>query len=196
MNHFHPSVSLQANQLLHSQTLTGSPDISLNTLISFLDRFVYRNPKKTIQPKGASIMQPAAASDKSGMVVKGEGEAGVMVNSEAFWRKKIEDVPVEMMFFHRYFAEKLKMKEKRGKDKERSTKGSEFGESGSEGDEDEDEEMEDSDEDKSENENEDEDADSDAAEDDEDSDPEEAEIWKVSISLRYCSYIINMSQRL
>lgn len=141
-------------------------------------------------------MQPAAASDKSGMVVKGEGEAGVMVNSEAFWRKKIEDVPVEMMFFHRYFAEKLKMKEKRGKDKERSTKGSEFGESGSEGDEDEDEEMEDSDEDKSENEKEDEDADSDAAEDDEDSDPEEAEIWKVSISLRYCSYIINMSQRL
>ncbi|KGB76848.1 ribosome biogenesis protein MAK21 [Cryptococcus deuterogattii R265] len=178
LNHFHPSVSLQANQLLHSQTLTGSPDISLNTLISFLDRFVYRNPKKTIQPKGASIMQPAAASDKSGMVVKGEGEAGVMVNSEAFWRKKIEDVPVEMMFFHRYFAEKLKMKEKRGKDKERSTKGSEFGESGSEGDEDEDEEMEDSDEDKSENEKEDEDADSDAAEDDEDSDPEEAEIWK------------------
>lgn len=137
-------------------------------------------------------MQPAAASDKSGMVVKGEGEAGVMVNSEAFWRKKIEDVPVEMMFFHQYFAEKLKRKEKRGKDKERSTKGSEFGESGSEGEENEDEEMEDSDGDKSENEIEDEDA----AEDDEDSDPEEAEIWKVSISLRYCSCIINMFQRL
>lgn len=141
-------------------------------------------------------MQPAAASDKSGMVVKGEGEAGVMVNSEAFWRKKIEDVPVEMMFFHQYFAEKLKRKEKRGKDKEKSTKGSDFGESESEGEEEEDEGVEDSNEDNSGSENEDEDADPDAAEDDEDSDPEEAEIWKVSIFLRHCSCIINMFQRL
>ncbi|WVQ84509.1 hypothetical protein IAT38_006663 [Cryptococcus sp. DSM 104549] len=178
LNHFHPSVSLQANQLLVSQPLTGSSDISLNTLVAFLDRFVYRNPKKTLQPKGASIMQPAAASDQSGMVVdkrgaRGEGEAGMMVNSEAFWRKKIDEVPVEMMFFHRYFAEKLKRKEKKGKKDEGSDEDDD--------EEDEDEKMESAegsdDEEKSEAESDSEEA-SDAAEDDEDSDPEEAAIWK------------------
>jgi hypothetical protein len=103
VNHFHPSVSLQANQLLLSQPLTGSADISLNTLVSFLDRFVYRNPKKTLQPKGASIMQPAAAGDTSGMVVNNKGARsadGTYVNSEAFWRKKIADVPVDQVRVH------------------------------------------------------------------------------------------------
>ena len=100
LNHFHPSVSLQASQLLQSMPPTGSPDISLNTLVSFLDRFVYRNPKKTLQPKGASIMQPAAAAYASSMIVnrKGprKGEDG-FVNSEKFWRKKTEDVPVDQV---------------------------------------------------------------------------------------------------
>ena len=45
-------------------------------------------------------MQPAAAVDNSGMVVKNKGaktgEAGY-VNSETFWRKKIEDVPVDQV---------------------------------------------------------------------------------------------------
>ncbi|ORX37639.1 CBF/Mak21 family-domain-containing protein [Kockovaella imperatae] len=110
LDHFHPSISLQASQLLNSEPITGSSDISLNTLVSFLDRFVYRNPKKNLQPKGASIMQPAAASDKSGLVVKNKGarigDAG-FVNSEAFWRKKIEDVPADQLFFHQFFASKL-----------------------------------------------------------------------------------------
>ncbi|WVO18506.1 hypothetical protein L204_106225 [Cryptococcus depauperatus] len=172
--HFHPSVSLQANQLLNSQPLTGSSDISLNTLISFLDRFVYRNPKKTAQPKGASIMQPAAASDKSGMIIKGEGKAGMMVNSEAFWRKKIEDVPVDIQFFHSYFTEKLKRKEKKGKAKEQSHKTSDFEESDNEN-VDEDTVVGDEEELQSENEQPKE-VEEEASE--EDSDPEEAEIWK------------------
>ncbi|RXK37999.1 ribosome biogenesis protein MAK21 [Tremella mesenterica] len=116
IDHFHPSVSLQATQLLNSQALTGSPDISLNTLVSFLDRFVYRNPKKNLQPKGASIMQPAAASDKSGQVVMHKGARNAemgYVNDEKFWRKKIEDVPVDQLFFHKYFSSKLNKESKK-----------------------------------------------------------------------------------
>ena len=45
-------------------------------------------------------MQPAAAGDRSGMVVNNKGartgEDG-FVNSEKFWRKKIEDVPVDQV---------------------------------------------------------------------------------------------------
>jgi len=45
-------------------------------------------------------MQPAAAGDTSGMVVNKKGARsaeGTYVNSEAFWRKKIADVPVDQV---------------------------------------------------------------------------------------------------
>ena len=45
-------------------------------------------------------MQPAAAGDVSGMLLQYKGartgEDG-FVNSEKFWRKKIEDVPVDQV---------------------------------------------------------------------------------------------------
>lgn len=169
LNHFHPSVALQANQLLMGEQLTGSPDISLNTLISFLDKFVYRNPKKTASAKGASIMQPAAVSDHTGTVIRMRGPRtgdDAFVNSEAFWRKKVEDVPVDQLFFHKFFATKLARKEaaKKKKGKVESDEESDAELSGEEfpdsvADEDEDEERAEGDE-------------------EEESDLEEAEIWK------------------
>ena len=183
LDHFHPSVSLQANQLLLSQPLTGSADISLNSLVSFLDRFVYRNPKKTVQPKGASIMQPAAANDRSGMVVQTKGprtgEEGY-VNSEKFWRKKIEDVPVDQMFFHKFFAGKLAQKEaarKKKKGAESEDEDEDESDAVVEEDEDMDEASEAESEDREGSESSDEEVE--VAEEEEDSDPEEAEIWKV-----------------
>lgn len=104
--HFHPSVALHAGQLLEAKPVTTTADLSLNTLSHFLDRFVYRNPKKSQTSKGASIMQPAAAAAGPGgvgleaSVVKtkgmGVGEAE-FVNSEKFWRKKAGDVPVDQV---------------------------------------------------------------------------------------------------
>lgn len=108
LHHYHPSVSLQAGQLLELQLpLSGSADISQNTLISFLDRFVYRNPKKHAMTKGASIMQPAAVTRGEGLsVIKNRGpriggesgqiEAG-FVNDERFWKKKEKDVPADQV---------------------------------------------------------------------------------------------------
>lgn len=99
--HFHPSISLLSTQLLLSQPMSGSADISGNTLISFLDKFVYRNPKKNVAQKGASVMQPAASAYDAGRVKMQKGakvgsEMGV-VNSEAFWRKKVGEVPVDQV---------------------------------------------------------------------------------------------------
>lgn len=174
VNHFHPSVSLQASQLLMGQPVTGSPDISLNTLISFLDKFVYRNPKKTLQAKGASVMQPAAALDRTGMVTRTRGprtgEDG-FVNSEAFWRKKVEDVPVDQLFFHKFFSTKLARKEVLGKKKGKAEDADEMDFS-------DDEEIDvDDDEEASEAASDAEEAEG-ADDDDSVSDPEEAEIWK------------------
>ncbi|KAG9312645.1 CBF/Mak21 family-domain-containing protein [Chiua virens] len=107
LHHYHPTVSLHARQLLSSQPITSSPDLTLNTLSHFLDRFVYKNPKKQ-KPKGTSAMQPAAsATDSTGVKrVKGEVSGGALPNDAKFWKKRVEDVPVDEVFFHRYFSRK------------------------------------------------------------------------------------------
>jgi len=97
LHHYHPSVALHARQLLTHAQVTATADLGLNTLSHFLDRFVYRNPKKS-RPKGASAMQPMAADDSSGMVhaVKATGSAD-LVNEDGFRRKKEGDVPVDQV---------------------------------------------------------------------------------------------------
>lgn len=97
LQHYHPSVVLHARQLLTHAQVTASADLGLNTLSHFLDRFVYRNPKKP-RPKGASAMQPVAADDGSGMVhaVKATGSAE-LVNEDGFRKMRATDVPVDQV---------------------------------------------------------------------------------------------------
>lgn len=111
LHHYHPAISLHARQLLSAQPLTASADLSLNTISHFLDRFVYKNPKK-VKPnannanvvigkgKGASAMQPAASGLEGGGVKLMKGEMGDMeerVNEGVFLRKKESDVPVDQV---------------------------------------------------------------------------------------------------
>ena len=100
LHHYHPTISLHARQLLSNAPLTASPDLALNTLSHFLDRFVYKNPKKP-RTKGPSAMQPAASTtDGTGVkMTKGEvaDEGGLVVNEETWWRRKVEDVPVDQV---------------------------------------------------------------------------------------------------
>ncbi|PQE17545.1 ccaat-box-binding transcription factor protein [Rutstroemia sp. NJR-2017a BBW] len=105
--HFHPSVSLFAHRLLDDEKMPPKPDLASHTLANFLDRFVYRNAKAAAgAPKGSSIMQPLAGGDSRGIFVSSRGaQAQQSVNSEAFWRKKAEDVAVDEVFFHKYFSQ-------------------------------------------------------------------------------------------
>lgn len=113
LSHFHPSVSLCAAQLLTAQPINTSADLTLHTLSHFLDRFVYRNPKKNAATsKGASLMQPAVHASGDGRVgletgvvrLKGAGvRKDEFVNDDKFWRKKAADVPADQLFFHKYF---------------------------------------------------------------------------------------------
>lgn len=82
------------------------PDLESHSLIRFLDKFVYRNPKSTDSSRGASIMQPLRATKDLGDIWLGSRGAGAIaapVNSAAFWKKKVEDVAAEDVFFHEYF---------------------------------------------------------------------------------------------
>ncbi|KAF9530090.1 hypothetical protein CPB83DRAFT_905635 [Crepidotus variabilis] len=120
LNHYHPTISLHARQILLSQPLTASADLSQNTLSHFLDRFVYKNPKK-LKPnlsqegevsnmigKGPSAMQPSASGVEGVKLIKGEiGYAGEdVLNEKAFLKRRRGDVPVDQLFFHDYFTKK------------------------------------------------------------------------------------------
>ncbi|OCB86684.1 CBF-domain-containing protein [Sanghuangporus baumii] len=109
LSYYHPTIRLHAFQLLSGAEPTANADLSLNTLSHFLDRFVYRNPKKP-RPKGPSAMQPsAAASAQDGMsirIVKGATTDAAVINDERFWKKDIRNVPVDQVFFHKYFSKK------------------------------------------------------------------------------------------
>ena len=138
LQHYHPSVSLFATRLLTHSEMPPKPDLSLNTLIHFLDRFVYRNPKATNTPKGASIMQPMAGGDSSALLVSAYSNKSSNkppVNSEAFWKQESEKVNADEVFFHKYFNTLGRGKEKASKKK--TERKAESANSEDEGDEDE-----------------------------------------------------------
>ncbi|KAL2808766.1 CBF/Mak21 family-domain-containing protein [Aspergillus granulosus] len=116
LSHFHPSVSVNAAHLLENQPMSGKPDMTIHTLTHFLDRFVYRTPKASAATRGSSLMQPLAGSDAKDRLVTADKHAQALpLNSEAFWRKKAEDVSAEDVFFHEYFS-------RLGRDKEKAQK--------------------------------------------------------------------------
>ncbi len=117
--HYHPSVALFASKLTDHEPMPPKPDLSLHTLIHFLDRFVYKNPKLASKPRGASIMQPLAGGGASGLLVSTHSKVATRepVNSEAFWKKEADKVGADEVFFHKYFSTMGKGKEKAKKKK-------------------------------------------------------------------------------
>lgn len=107
--HYHPSVSVHALQLLEGGKVSTNADLSLNTLSHFLDRFVYRNPKQKASLRGASAMQPMAqvgsGVTRSRTHALNEGE---FFNTEAFWKKRVDSIPADQLFFHKFFNLKSK----------------------------------------------------------------------------------------
>jgi ribosome biogenesis protein MAK21 len=172
LHHSHPTIALLARQLLANEPLTSSPDLSLYTLAHFLDRFVYKNPKKAA-PRGASAMQPSSAGAGGGGVRRVRADVQeTPLNVEGWWRRGEGGVPADQVrltclsrednsagmltclqvFFQRYFAQK------HAKEHARATKA-----------------------DKRKSKRDDEDAETDEEDGvDRESDAEEDEIWKVS----------------
>ncbi|KAG0041155.1 hypothetical protein BGZ83_002235 [Gryganskiella cystojenkinii] len=117
LSHFHPTVSLYAAHILSLQPIEGKPEFYQHALIHFLNRMVYKNPKKqrddvntALGTKGSSIMQPMAAHRGMSIMLKKGGGNDVNVNTEAFWQKNVADVPADQVFFHKYFTQKKALK--------------------------------------------------------------------------------------
>src|SRR5579859_4065950 len=122
LTHFHPTVQLYAQNLIHAQPNTAKPDLALHTVKHFLDRFVYRNPKQKSVTKGASIMQPLPGTDTNLILgIKGLAKTEKAVNSEEWWRQQTDKIKPDEIFFHRFFVGKEESEVKAlGKKRKRS----------------------------------------------------------------------------
>ncbi|KAF4123314.1 ribosome biogenesis protein MAK21 [Geosmithia morbida] len=104
--HFHPSVAVFALALTDKTREVTKPDIDSHSLIKFLDKFVYKEPKANESSRGVSIMQPLKATRDEGDIWlgrRGAASAVTSVNSNAFKGKKPDEVSAEDVFFHKYF---------------------------------------------------------------------------------------------
>ncbi|XP_040920551.1 CCAAT/enhancer-binding protein zeta isoform X2 [Toxotes jaculatrix] len=101
--HFHPSVSLFAKTILQGGSIQYSGDpLQDFTLIRFLDRFVFRNPKQ-LKGKHAAALKP-----KQRLPVN-----SLPVNCEEFLSKEESQIPVDEIFFYRFFKKRQQEKQVR-----------------------------------------------------------------------------------
>ncbi|NWR89814.1 CEBPZ protein, partial [Furnarius figulus] len=114
--HFHPSVALFAKTILEGNHIQYSGDpLQDFTLMRFLDRFVYRNPKLSKGKENTSsvVMQPKKKQFMKDM-------RNLAVNSKEFRAKDESKIPVDEVFFHRFYSkfDKKREKERRQDDEE------------------------------------------------------------------------------
>ncbi|XP_010002906.1 PREDICTED: CCAAT/enhancer-binding protein zeta, partial [Chaetura pelagica] len=114
--HFHPSVALFAKTILEGNHIQYSGDpLQDFTLMRFLDRFVYRNPKLSKGKENTSsvVMQPKNKQFMKHM-------RNLAVNSKEFCAKDESKVPADEVFFHRFYSkfDKRREKQKRQDDEE------------------------------------------------------------------------------
>uniref|UniRef100_A0A8C2PCU7 CCAAT/enhancer-binding protein zeta n=1 Tax=Capra hircus TaxID=9925 RepID=A0A8C2PCU7_CAPHI len=114
--HFHPSVALFAKTILQGNYIEYSGDpLQDFTLMRFLDRFVYRNPKphKGKENTDSVVMQPKRKHFMKDI-------RSLAVNSKEFLAKEESQIPVDEVFFYRYYKKVTtgKVKQKRNEDEE------------------------------------------------------------------------------
>lgn len=123
--HYHPSVHVLASKIVDQTPIKEKPDPTIYTLMNFLDKFSFRNAKTKSQAiHGSSIMQPMSGTSKAAsyLITARDGDrTHDPLNSEQFWRQKVDDVRVDEVFFHTYFekAGKAKQADKKAKKKDR-----------------------------------------------------------------------------
>uniref|UniRef100_A0A671QN16 CCAAT/enhancer-binding protein zeta n=1 Tax=Sinocyclocheilus anshuiensis TaxID=1608454 RepID=A0A671QN16_9TELE len=112
-SHYHSVLSFPSLQFI---LYTGDP-LQDFTLIRFLDRFVFRNPKQTKGKKNtdATVMQPKYRRTFNNI-------QSLPVNCEEYLAKEESQIPVDEVFFYRYFkkrdAEKRWKRPNRNEDNE------------------------------------------------------------------------------
>ncbi|POY72058.1 hypothetical protein BMF94_4928 [Rhodotorula taiwanensis] len=116
LSHWHPTVCQYADAVLSGDVISATSDLEQYSLMAFLDRFIYREAKKSAASRGSSMMQPGLAhQDRSNRVVLTKGAhahgaaAPEAVNSDRFRRQNVRDVSADQVFFHKFFTSKAEL---------------------------------------------------------------------------------------
>ena len=103
--HFHPSAALFAKQIQERDNINYSGDpLSDFTIARFLDRFVFRNPKKDPEKN-----KPSTVLGKRN-IYRPAGIKAVAPDSKDFLNRDVNNVPSDELFIYKYFQEKLERK--------------------------------------------------------------------------------------
>lgn len=117
--HFHPSVAQFANDIRAGEPIAykGDPlqDFQLG---AFLDKFVFKNPKRNVSNGGGSIMQPVSARP-SGI----SGSLGTPAVAKQLAQMPKDRVAAHERFFHTFFEQRAKALDKKARNIARHTKG-------------------------------------------------------------------------
>ncbi|KAL4704681.1 hypothetical protein ACJJTC_016625 [Scirpophaga incertulas] len=119
--HFHPSVKLFAERLLHDQIIQYSGDPLKDFAgIRFLDRFVFKNPKKRDEKSDESGVKKIKGSHPKFAVRKNYSAKGLKslpVNSSSYLNEDAKRIPVDEKFLYDFLQ---KRREAHGSDDEDS----------------------------------------------------------------------------
>ncbi|XP_046738852.1 CCAAT/enhancer-binding protein zeta [Diprion similis] len=98
--HFHPTVTLFANTIIKGKPIvyTGDP-LQDFTLIRFLDRYVFKNPKKLEENK-ILINQKNPLAKRSSYMAK--GVKSMPVNSKTYLNEDENKIPADELFLYNY----------------------------------------------------------------------------------------------
>jgi len=102
--HFHPTVTHFATQILSQKLIADQPELHNHTLIHFLDRFAYRNAKKTSESgtHDISVMHPSLTSSDSLKFTNNSVSSNDIMDIN-FIKKPSSQVAADQLFFHKYF---------------------------------------------------------------------------------------------
>lgn len=94
-HHFHPTVALFASQILNNQLIvyTGDP-VQDFTQIRFLERFVFKNPKKQPETSSNSLFAKRQNYSASGL-------KGLPLTSDKYLSQEESKIPVDERYLFR-----------------------------------------------------------------------------------------------
>ncbi|PNF43787.1 hypothetical protein B7P43_G09744 [Cryptotermes secundus] len=100
--HFHPTITLFANNILQGEVIKYSGDpLQDFTLPKFLDRFVFKNPKKNIKEE---VVRNSKFSRKRAYIPS--GIRSLRVDSASYLNEDESKIPVDELFMYRYLHKK------------------------------------------------------------------------------------------
>ncbi|CAH0547490.1 unnamed protein product [Brassicogethes aeneus] len=112
-NHFHPTVALYASNILRGDIIRYDGDpLKDFTLIRFLERFVFKNPKKIDHKEG---VHPTFGQRK---FYKPKGVRTLPVNSNMYIAENQNNIPVDELFLYSYLKKKYENRQLKDDDED------------------------------------------------------------------------------